>query len=807
MRHLSTYLTALLLTGNSSLLLAQSQQGIDGTVVNNNKQALAGVHVRIANTDFQEATDQQGHFQFKQVPAGDYTLILKGMGTKPRSLSLHVGHESLHLDTITMQGSKQAIDEVAIYGKYYQNYKFDSISGSLRLRTPILELPQNIQVISSDLMADQQVFDIVDGITRNISGATRNGHWDNQYANIRMRGSKIPAFRNGMNIEASWGPTAEDAGMIERIEFVKGPAGFMLANGEPGGFYNVVTKKPTGNNKGSASFSMGSFSTYRSAVDLDGKLRKDGKLLYRLNVAAQQKDFHTKYNYNNRVMVAPVITYKVDSLTSLTFEYNYQGSSYQANGNYVFSPKGFADKDIPNDFFYGDPSMAPGKIRDHSAYVYLDHKLNNKWNLHAQVAYFNFDMKATSTWIYNMRNNGDMSRGYSIADEHGENRFAQVSLNGEEYTGSVRHRILVGADYGTKKFWGDFRSLIDSIPTEPLNVYDPVYGIPGELFPAVDRSVDVKVRAGGTNYISSTNYISFYAHDELAFLQEKLRLSLGLRYTMNQTPGKRVGTRVIADQEDKAFTPRVGLSYSIDKSTSVYALFDQSFVPAPGSDWEGNVFKPIRGNDLEAGVKKEWLGGKWISTLTAYNITRKNALVADLEHSTGNVSFQKQLGETTSKGIEFDITGELARGLNINANYALTDSKISEDTQEENIGNITPNTAKHTANAWLTYRIQRGALQGLGFIGSVQGMFDRAIGTTQEANFKNYIRTDGGISFQRGKYSISLLVNNLLDNRALLTAGSVTRVSDQMKGQGFSDYYSYIVEARRNFRLGINYKF
>ncbi len=63
------------------------------------------------------------------------------------------------------------------------------------------------------------------------------GHWDNQYANIRMRGSKIPAFRNGMNIEASWGPTAEDAAMIENIEFVKGPAGFMLAAGEPGGFF------------------------------------------------------------------------------------------------------------------------------------------------------------------------------------------------------------------------------------------------------------------------------------------------------------------------------------------------------------------------------------------------------------------------------------------------------------------------------------------------------------------------------------------------------------------------------------------
>src|SRR5690606_24720706 len=112
---------------------------------------------------------------------------------------------------------------------------------------------------------------------------------------------------------------------------------------------------------------------------------------------------------------------------------------------------------------------------------------------------------------------------------------------------------------------------------------------------------------------------------------------------------------------------------------------------------------------------------------SAYQIKRKNALVEDSAHPNPNGGFfSMQIGETTSKGIEFDITGEIVRGLNVNANYALTDSKISKDTKEENIGNITPNTAKHTANAWVSYRLQQGALRGLGLMGSVQGMFDRA---------------------------------------------------------------------------------
>lgn len=262
-----------------SVAQAQGKLTIDGILINEKSEPISGATVKLTDNGVTTSTDSEGRFVFYNLAPNTYSVEIKAFGYRKHIVKATLSGEDNHLGQITLGDHSESIDEVSVYGKYYQNYKFDSISGSLRLKTPILELPQNIQVISSDIMADQQVFDIVDGITRNISGATRQGHWDNQYANIRMRGSKIPAFRNGMNIEASWGPTAEDASMIERIEFVKGPAGFMLANGEPGGFYNVVTKKPTGNTKGSATFNMGSFNLYRGAVDLDGRITKNNKLL------------------------------------------------------------------------------------------------------------------------------------------------------------------------------------------------------------------------------------------------------------------------------------------------------------------------------------------------------------------------------------------------------------------------------------------------------------------------------------------------------------------------------------------------
>ncbi len=791
---------------------------IKGTVRSSDNKPVANATVQVKNTDRATVTDKNGVFYFRKLDAGIYTLVVSFVGSEPVEQVVEVGNNETTDVAITINSSLQELEEIII--KSARNrYKVDELSSSMRLKTPILNLPQNIQVVTSDVLIDQQVFDIVDGITRNASGVIRQGHWDNQYANIRMRGSKLPSFRNGMNIEASWGPTAEDAIMIDRIEFVKGPGSFMLASGEPGGFYNVVTKKPTGQTKGLVNFSMGSFSTYRGGLDFDGKLSKDGKLLYRVAASAQQKDFFTKYNYSNRVVVAPSLKYLINDNTSVTLEYNFQGSKYLSNGNYTFSPKQYADPGISNNFFYGDPSMEPGKLRDHSAYVYFDHKINDRWEAHAQIAYFNFRMKATSTWANYLTADGGMSRYYSMSDEAGENRFGQFSFSGVEHTGPIKHTILMGADFGNKKFWGDFPTLKSDLyfaDSVLFNVYNPRYGLPASQIPVVDRSKSIYTRAAAGNYMTVTTYSSAFIHDEISFFKEKVRLSLGLRFTDMTTVGK-TGA---ADQKDAVFSPRVGLSYSINKSTSVYALFDQTFVPVAGTDFFGNTFKPVRGNDIEGGIKKEWFAGRWMSTISVYNIKRKNALVPDPDasHVVGNQSFSIQAGETTSKGIEVDIVGEILPGLNLTANYAYTDSKITQASttagSAATVGNRTAYVPYNVTNLWLQYRVQQGFLEGFGLSGGIQSQTGRIVGTSKTTNFPDYFRADGGISYQKGRYAISMLVNNLLNNQRLMTAGSMTnpatRTVDGKVVQVIPDavpYYSYIVEARRNMRIGITYRF
>ncbi|MFZ1789114.1 MAG: TonB-dependent receptor [Saprospiraceae bacterium] len=774
--------TPILLTFLSSILWAQAGI-IKGLVTTADGKPAEFVAISLKGTSQGAIADVNGQYEITNIKAGDYVLQTHFVGLKTQSEKVTVtDNQTLNID-FELEVDANELQEVLVTANP-SKYVTDYPSVSLRLKTPLLEVPQNIQVVTAQTLKDQQIFDMSEGVTRNVSGAARSEHWET-YARIVMRGSRIAAFRNGMNVTETWGPLTEDMSMVERIEIVKGPAGFMLASGEPSGFYNVVTKKPTGVNKGEVGMALGSFGTYRGNVDLDGKLSKDGKLLYRLNAMGQMKGTHRNYEYNNRVSIAPVIKYQIKEQTSLTAEYTYQGVKMSPIGSaYAFSAKGISD--LPFDFTTLEPNLKPTTIKDQSLYVALSHSINSNWKITGQVAYLHFDQVGQSLWASGVV--GDtLKRTTSIWDILGQTRVGQFFVNGDVETGAIKHRILVGLDMGNKDFYHDFNQggIIGD-----LNLYNPVYGqTPAASYPVFDRSLDIRERGVHYNNI----YSAFYAQDEIRLLSDKLRLTLAGRYTTTNDIDPYSGT-----VDASKFTPRVGLSYSIDKNTSVYAVYDEAFIPQAGGTFEGKKFDPIIGDNKEIGIKRDWMDGRWNASVTAYRITKNNVLTAD----PNNQFFSIQLGQTQTQGLEFDVRGQLFSGLNVTMNYALTDAKVTKDTDGSQVERQVPGTDKHIFNTWLNYRIQSGKAAGLGFSFGVQnssgrtnwyGVYNKEVDPTMP----NYTRFDGAISYQMEKFSIALNVNNLF-NAYLITGGAF---------YPWSSYYYSQVEALRNARLSINYKF
>ena len=206
-----------------------------------------------------------------------------------------------------------------------------------------------------------------------------------------------------MNIRGYFGPMKDDISFVERFEYVKGPAGFMIGNTSLGGLYNVVTKKPNGSGKKSIAVILGSFDTYRVELDVDGKLSKDKKLLYRLNLMGKLQGSHTDYGYENGYVITPSIRYSVSDSSQITLEYIYQNNYINNYANYIYSKKGF--KEFPVNISYSDPRKDPINLNEHNVFLNFQHHLNKDWKFTAQTGFINYMQRGTQFGLsYNSLN-------------------------------------------------------------------------------------------------------------------------------------------------------------------------------------------------------------------------------------------------------------------------------------------------------------------------------------------------------------------------------------------------------------------
>lgn len=785
-----------------STVLAQGNGTISGNVKTSDGGPGSYVNITIEGSSRGTTADEHGSFKINNVPAGKHNLIASFVGLESQTLAVEVIAGEKTEVNFELKESTQRLEEIVITGNA-ESYVARTTSPSLRLTSPLIETPQNIQVVTGEVLRNQQIISMSDGLIKNVSGLTRLEHWGDMYTNITARGSQIQAFRNGFNVVNSyWGPLTEDMSFVDHVEFVKGPAGFMLSSGDPSGLYNVVTKKPTGRNRGEASITAGSFGLFRSTLDLDGKLSEDGRWLYRLNLAGQNKNSFRPNEYNDRYAIAPVISYKVDDKTNVTLEYNYQRANMSNVGSfYLFSKDSYAGAPVEaTDLPAGTPGTT---INDHSVFINVKHEFNENWRITAQAGHFIYKMIGTSMWPSYANQDGTYIRSISIWDADSKMSMAQLFLNGDVTTGIVKHRVLAGFDAASKNYmadWGQSHAL-DSAnsPFDPKN--PNLY--PKNGYPNFDRSIPLSQRAVASGGLQSQMYMSLYVQDELRFVDDRIRLTLAGRYTdLSQSAWG------AAADKAKHFTPRVGFSASISKNTSVYALYDQAFVPQSGTLRDGGKVRPITGNNMEIGLKRDWLGG-WNTTLSAYRIMKNNELTAD---PTAPLFYMVVLGQKRSQGIEFDLRGQVFRGLNLIANYAYTDSrivKVSDDASsviEKN--SIVPGYAKHNVNTWLTYQIQDGPLNGLGFSFGTTSLLGRATYWTPAPDpskeLKDYHKVDAGMFWHKDKLRITLNVFNVADKK--LYSGSYESWMTDAAGNP-SPMYVYQYEAPRNVRVGMTYSF
>jgi iron complex outermembrane receptor protein len=636
--------------------------------------------------------------------------------------------------------------ELVVTAEPEEDYYIPDASTATRTDTPILEIPQAVQVIPQEVIEDQQAIG-VEEVLENAAGVSFLGNNDGFGLNFSIRGfDNAPILRDGFRLFGGEGIEPETAN-LERVEVLRGPASVLFGQSEPGGVINVVTKQPLSEPFYNVQLQVGNRNFVSPSIDLSGPLTEDGRLLYRLNALYRHQDsFRNFDNSFDRFFIAPILTWQVSDQTDLTVDLEYFSDDDPANLGTVAFGDGIAD--IPPERVTNNPDDTIEQDYLNVGYT-LEHRFHENWQLRNQFRYISqkVDFSVIALPFALDETTGILNRGFADQIEENDTYALYSNIQGEFNTGSVEHTLLFGVDLARVENEND--TLFSFDPLTPINIFDPDYS-------AVPKP-DSEELDPFNNTSTTTNRLGIYLQDQID-ISDSLILVAGLRYdTVAQDT-----TNFLADtetnQDDDALSPRIGIVYRPIEPLSLYANYSRSFTPSFVTNADGEPLEPETGEGFEVGVKADIIENRLFATLAYFDITKQNVATADPNDPFASVA----TGEQQSQGIDFDITGEILPGWNMIASYAYVDAEVTEDNTDI-VGNRLLGIPQHSASLWTTYEIQTGDFQGLGFGLGFNFVGERQGDLANSFQVDSYFLTNAAVFYQRNNWQVRLNVDNLFD--------------------------------------------
>ncbi|MBD2198070.1 MULTISPECIES: TonB-dependent siderophore receptor [Calothrix] len=646
--------------------------------------------------------------------------------------------------------------ELVVTGEQ-DGYRVQAASTATKTDTPLLEIPQAIQVIPRQVIEDQKVQRVAD-VLRNVSGVTVKTDYASSTDGYTIRGFDTNAnLRNGFRHDSFTSFT--DTATLERIEVLKGPASVLYGQLEPGGIVNYVTKQPLSTPYYSATFSAGSYSYYRPEIDISGPLTPDNNILYRFVAAYENSGGFRDFAYKELYTFAPSLSVKLSDRTNLDLQYEYVNLNQSYDRGLPPITRTF---DLPISFNLGEPSDSY-ELYGNRVNVSLDHRFSQNWRFRSAVSVQTVDTARSNFQPVDFSNpfaddGRTVARRYNKVGDYSRDYSWQNDLIGKFKTGSIEHEVLLGFELGRSEFGFPF-FISYNVPS--LDILNPVYGA------AIPTTFEEGFE-GNTN----TYRVGLYFQDQVALLPN-FKLLMGGRLDFVNFRDEYKPDIINSNQTDiteryyEKFSPRIGLVYQPTENLSIYASYTRAFKPNEYAiAFGGRPLEPETGTQYELGIKGEFLDDKLTATLAVYEITKNNVSTTDLN----NPDFNIAAGEVKSRGIELDIAGEILPGWNVIASYAHNDAYVSKDNSLP-VGDRLTNAPRNSASLWTTYQIQAGSLKGLGFGGGLFFVGDREATLPNTITIPSFVRTDATIFYRRDNYQIGLNFKNLLDTRYYDSAG------------------------------------
>ncbi|WP_338664821.1 TonB-dependent siderophore receptor [Pararoseomonas sp. SCSIO 73927] len=597
-----------------------------------------------------------------------------------------------------------------------------AITGS-KTDTPLVENPQSVSVVTRDLIDNLQAQTVVESVRFNAGVSVGNFGFDPRFDQIYLRGFAVNTlgdYRDGLrqgNAPFTYFRT-EPYG-LERITLLRGPASVLYGQSGPGGLIDRVSKLPTEGRIGEVRLTTGSYDRLQGAFDVGGAVDEGSRVLFRVTGLARNARTDLDWVPDDRLFLQPAVTFRNDSTTLTILGHVQQDRTtpsaayYSANGR-------------PTRIRTSDRSI-DGLFQSQQQVGYrFEHRFDEAFSVRQNLRYGHATLDAAYLTSNGLRADGRTLNRNVLSQEDELDSFVVDSMAEARFaTGPLSHTVLLGVDYQNTGY--DTRSGTSTGPT--LDLGNLVYGEPIALPRLTARTVQQQDQVG------------IYAQDQIRL--GRLVVTGGLRHDWADQSSASRATGVRTLQDDSALTGRVGAVYLFEGGLTPYANYATSFNPQVGVDRLGSPFEPIRGEQVEGGLRYQPPGTNSILTASAFQITQRNSLTPDPEAPT---RFSVQTGETRSRGVELEAVASLADGLNLIASYTWQDVEVTR-SNSGNTGKRPVGIPEHLAGLWLDYSIKDGPLAGLGLGGGVRYFGETPANALNTLTNKSYLVLDAAIRY------------------------------------------------------------
>ena len=624
-----------------------------------------------------------------------------------------------------------------------------TVFGASKFEQKVTDAPASVSIVSADEIK-KYGYRTLGEILRSIRGFYVS--YDRNYSFIGARGFSRPSDYNtrflllldGHRLNDNVYDTAAvgtefplDVDLIERVEIIRGPSSSLYGTSAFFGVINVISRRGLDMKGLEVAGSAGSQETYNGRLSYGNKYANGLELMISGTSYKSGGARDLYYSEYDTPLENNGIASHTDDDKSGSIYSKFSFQDFTLTANYLSR-----EKVIPTASY--DTAFNDDRNRTVDAHGYVDlkyaHKFENQSDLTARVYYD--DYKYRGDYIYNGATPDDPQT------------FTKDGANGQWAGGELiytmrlleSHMITVGAE-------------------ERYNLGQNQFNY--DAFPFLSRLDDQR----------SSNTYALYLQDEYHILSN-LIINVGLRYDHYDTFGGTTNPRLalIYKPLDKSI---IKLLYgNAFRAPNAYELYytDNGVSAKPNPDLNPEKIKTYEM------VYEQYLGENFRSSLSGFYYQIGDLITQQLDED-GLLIF-RNVGKVDSKGVEAEIEGKWANGLQGRVSYIL------QETKDQDTGEILTNSPRHLAKLNLTVPLIQKKL----FAGAeLQYTSNRKTLAGETGGFATTNLTLFSQNFIKG-LDVSFSFYNLLDKR----------YGDPGAGEHRQDT---IEQDGRNYRLKITYRF